>query len=112
MDGLSDEGKKRFGAFLQHCIDQAGFTSRASAAKFIHEKSGIVIPESKLTDLVNATWASKFDFNHMFALLDSGILKFNDDRRLDYNDICEALRGKLDPFTGEQLTNGNGQKTV
>lgn len=110
MDGLSDEGKKRFGAFLQHRIDGAGFSSRAAAAKFIHDRTHIRIPESKLTDLVNATWGNKFDFNHMFALLDSGLLKFDDQRFWDYNDLCEVLRGKLDPFTGERLANGNGKR--
>lgn len=105
MDGLSDEGKKRFGAFLQQCIDRAGFTSRSEAAKFIQTKTGIPVPESKLTDLINATWRNKFDFNHMFALLDSDLLKFADGRSLDYNDMVAVLKGKLDPFV-EEKTNG------
>lgn len=105
MEGITDAGKRRFGAFLQHCLDET-YGSRSAASIAILEETGIRISESKLAELVHAQWLDKFKFDHIVALILSGCLKFPDGSLLDFNDVMEIFRGKLDPFTQERLGNG------
>lgn len=107
MDGVTDESRKRLGDFLWHCALQAGFTSQEQLAKYVSEKSHIYVNESAINTIVGARWKRSFNFTHMMAIIDSDVLKFADGRSLDYNDVMETLRGRLDPFTQERLGNGS-----
>lgn len=107
---ITEEGKKLFGEFLRHCGQRSGLTSEKAIAEFITEETGIRLPEAQVNSLVSALWKDKFKFDYMVAIVASGILRFPDEveggRLLEYNDIMEIFRGRLNPFTGERHTNG------
>ncbi len=115
MDGLSDDGIKLFGKFLQHCGEQQGLMTQKAIAEWVAEKSGIYIPISQMGTLLKGRWERSFNFNYLFAVLDSAILRFPESvekgRLLEYNDVMEILRGRLNPFTGQRMGSNGARVT-
>jgi hypothetical protein len=100
MKDATDVGKRRFGDFLQQCLERNGYISLSAAASAIAAKSGIPIVGSDLAVLIHAQWQDNFDFNHIYALLLSDTLRFpSDGRSLDFNDIIRTFKGEIDPLT-------------
>jgi hypothetical protein len=104
---ITEEGKRLFGEFLRGCGQKNGLISERAIAQFLTQETGIRVPEAQINSLVSSLWKDKFKFDYMFAILDSGLLRFPEGvenaRLLEFNDVMEILRGHLNPFTGERL---------
>lgn len=106
MEGVTDASRKLFGTFLWHCAQREGFTSQEQLAKHIKEKTRINVNESAINAIVAARWSRSFNFEHMIAIVEAHVLKFEDGTSLEYNHVMDILRDKLDPFTQTRLENG------
>lgn len=115
MQELTEEGKKVFAAFFKECCDRAGLTTQLQVSIYLSELTKKHFPEGQVRQLQKGNWGDKFDFNYLYALVMSGILKFAPEveqgRVLDFNDVMAIFANELDPFTGKKRTNGSTAKT-